>query len=125
MIGMSNYVPRVVQEWCDTIQLTNPYKQLSFYSKEPVLMATFENMLVGREELYEYFIEFLDKKNLNCKITENITQIDADRDTQIASGLYTFTFYDMMGEYNEVNARYTFVICQGKIIAHHSSVEPD
>ena len=125
MITMTNYVPKIVLEWCSTIQLGNPYKQLSFYSNEPVLLATFDNMLVGRDELYDYFVDFLDKKDMQCEITENVTQIDADRDTQIASGLYDFSFYDKMGEYNEVSARYTFVICQGKIIAHHSSVQPD
>jgi len=122
---MTNRIPNIVKEWCASISDRNPRQQLSFYSKNAVLLATFENLLIGDEELYEYFIEFLDKKDLSCEINENITQIDADRDSVIASGLYTFKFIDEMGERQEVKARYSYVINGGVIINHHSSVQPD
>ena len=122
---MTDRIPRIVKQWCSAIKERNPKLQLSFYSKHPVLMATFEDMLVGREELYEYFIEFLDKRDLSCKIDRNVTIVDHDRDTQIANGLYTFSFRDDEGELNVVRARYTFAICGGKIITQHSSVQPE
>ena len=122
---MTSRVPNIVEEWCASIQNRNPKQQLSFYSKDPVLLATFDNLLIGRQELYDYFVEFLDKKNLNCTINENITQVDTDRDSIIASGLYTFRFIDEMGERQVVKARYSFVINGGVIINHHSSLQPD
>tara|TARA_R110002110_G_scaffold100922_1_gene256787 strand:+ start:2180 stop:2557 length:378 start_codon:yes stop_codon:yes gene_type:complete len=122
---MTNRIPTIVKRWCASIQDRNPKQQLSFYSKDPVLLATFENLLVGREELYDYFVEFLDKEDLHCKINENVTQVDTDRDSIVASGLYTFTFVDEYGETQVVKARYNYVINGGKIINHHSSVQPD
>ncbi len=122
---MTDRVPTIVKKWCSAIKMRNPKLQLSFYSKHPVLMATFEDMLVGREELYEYFIDFLDKKGLRCEIDRNVTIIDHDRDTQIASGLYTFRFVDDEDEPQVVRARYTFAICGGRIITQHSSVQPE
>tara|TARA_R110000824_G_scaffold398319_1_gene602266 strand:+ start:461 stop:835 length:375 start_codon:yes stop_codon:yes gene_type:complete len=122
---MTDRIPTIVKEWCATIQQRNPKKQLSLYDKHPILMATFENMLVGRDELYQYFIEFLDKQDLRCQIDQNVTIVDHDRDTQVANGLYSFSFIDENGEPQEVKARYTFVICGGRIITQHSSVQPD
>ena len=67
---------------------------------------------------------FLNKQDLKCRILENFTKIDEDRDTKIANGLYEFVYMEN-GEVQKVVARYTFVINKGKIITHHSSVNPE
>jgi len=43
----------------------------------------------------------------------------------IASGIYLFSFDDEDGDRQEVLARYTYVINEGRIITHHSSVVPE
>tara|TARA_R110000851_G_scaffold279564_1_gene432846 strand:+ start:83 stop:451 length:369 start_codon:yes stop_codon:yes gene_type:complete len=122
---MTRKVPQIVNEWCASIQDRSPQQQLSFYSKDAVLLATFESMCVGHEEMYEYFIDFLDKKELRCRIIDNLTMVDVDRDSVIANGLYGFTFTDEEGVEQDVIARYTFVINNGFIITQHSSLNPE
>ena len=122
---MTRKVPQIVKEWCASIQLRSPQQQLSFYSKDAVLLATFESMCVGHEEMYEYFIDFLDKKNLRCRIIDNLTMVDVDRDSVIANGIYGFSFTDEEGVEQDVIARYTFVINNGYIITQHSSLNPE
>ena len=63
---------------------------------------------------------------MECEIVKNVLQVDIDRDTKIASGIYIFTFdNDRNRKRERVVARYTFVINGGKIINHHSSVYPE
>lgn len=121
---MTRKVPQIIKDWCSSISERNPKIMLSFYSNNPILLATYETMAVGKKEIYDYFVEFLDKKNLRCKITDNISIIDDDKDTMICNGLYIFSFVDDYGNKQQVEARYTYVINGGYIITHHSSVNP-
>ena len=122
---MTTRVPKIIKKWVESIALRNPQKQTRLYSKNAVLLATFEPMLVGNKAILGYMKEFLDKDNLECKITRNVTQIDRDRDTKIASGLYTFSFIKNGVKQKIVHARYTFVVNSGRIINHHSSIVPE
>ena len=120
---MNKRIPKIVKRWANNISKRKPKKMISFYSRRAILLATYESMLIGKDEIYGYFVEFLNKENLNCKILENYTQTDYDRDTHIANGLYEFSFNEG-GEEKVVLARYTFVVNKDKIITHHSSVNP-
>ena len=95
-----------------------------FYSKNAILLATFDTLLRGKKEIYEYFVDFIDKDNMRCRILENFTLIDRDRDTKIANGLYEFTFTEN-GKPQKVIARYTFVINSRRINTQHSSLKPE
>ena len=117
-------VPQIVQQWVESISARDPRRMTAFYSQNALLLATYESLLVGRTEIYNYFVKFLDKKDLACKIIENYTQIDMARDTMVASGLYIFSFVDDKGIAQKVNARYTYVICGNRIMTHHSSEDP-
>jgi len=121
---MTKRVPKIVQKWVDNIKRTDPASQTKFYSKNAILLATFETMLIGREQIIGYMKEFLDKDNMKARILENYTKVDYDKDTKIANGLYEFT-YTENGEIQKVVARYTFVINRGRIITQHSSVNPE
>ena len=121
---MTKRVPKIVQRWVDSIKRTDPILQSKFYSKTAILLATYETMLLGRKEILGYMQRFLDKKDMKCRILENYTKIDYDRDTKIANGLYEFKFIDENGKPQSVIARYTYVINKGKIITHHSSENP-
>ena len=101
---MNKRIPKKVQRWVDSIKLRNPELQTNFYSKKCVLLATFETMLIGKEQILGYMKTFLN--------------------TKIANGLYEFVYMEN-GEVQKVVARYTFVINKGKIITHHSSVNPE
>tara|TARA_R110000751_G_scaffold94864_1_gene185181 strand:- start:3215 stop:3589 length:375 start_codon:yes stop_codon:yes gene_type:complete len=122
---MTKRVPKIIQQWADSIALRSPKKMISMYSNKAILLATFEPLIVGKKDILKYFEMFLAKEGLQCKITTNLTQIDRDRDTRIASGLYTFSFMKNGYRKKIVKARYTFVINEGIIINHHSSLVPE
>ena len=73
---------------------------------------------------YNYFIDFLDKKNLQCELLENYNQNDVNANILISSGTYKFSFNDEIGELVQVYARYSYVFRNNKIINHHSSLLP-
>lgn len=121
---MSKKTPQIVKDWAKSIEDRSPNQQIKFYSKDSILLATFEYMCVGKKEMFDYFVEFLDKKNLKCRILENITIVDVDKDSIVANGLYEFSFLDENNKEKNVLARYTFVINNGYIITQHSSLNP-
>ena len=72
---MTKRVPKIVQKWVDNIKRTDPASQTKFYSKNAILLATFETMLIGREQIIGYMREFLDKQNMKARILENYTKV--------------------------------------------------
>ena len=114
----------LVNSWSSSIQFRDPMRMLEFYSDDAVLLATYSNLLVGKEQILDYFISFLDKEDLKCTITFDTTQLDYDKDTTIYNGLYYFSFRDQ-GQMKVVRARYTFVVNLNKIVTHHSSLLPE
>ena len=122
---MNRKIPNIVKQWEESIALRSPKKMLSFYSNDAVLLATFEPIIVGKKDILEYFKMFPSKDDIQCKITSNITQIDEDGDSIIASGLYTFSYLKYGKRRKVVKARYTYVINEGRIITHHSSLVPE
>ena len=112
----------IVNSWAMSISKRDPMLMTSFYSEDAVLLATYSNLLVGKKQILDYSIKFLDKEGLTCKITDNYTvQIG---NSVAYSGLYNFSFYDQ-GQFGTVKARYTYVIKDNQIVMHHSSEQPE
>ena len=113
----------IVNSWAYSIQFRDPMRMLDFYSDDAVLLATYSNLLVGKPPILDYFISFLNKEGLQCKVTDifHTTFVDGNH---ACSGLYTFSFYDK-GQHQEVDARFTFVVKNNQITMHHSSVDPE
>jgi hypothetical protein len=118
---MKNRIPNIINDWCNTIAERNAIKQTGFYADNAILLATYEPILIGKKEIYNYFSDLLKKKGISCEITENYSLIKGD--TLVSSGLYTFSFEEN-NKRIYVPARYTFVIYKNKIWDHHSSEEP-
>lgn len=121
---MKNTPPQILLNWADSIGARNPNIMTSFYTKNSVLLATYEDMCIGIDEIYAYFVEFLDKTGLNCQLLDNINQNDINSNTLISSGTYLFSFYDEEDNLQEVYARYSYVFRNNNIINHHSSLLP-
>jgi hypothetical protein len=120
--NMTTKTPFIIQEWASSISERDAKKQADFYSKDAILLATYEPILLGKKEIYEYFIGLLSNKNIKCKITQNYSM--GNEQNNVSSGLYTFSFDDELGNKVIVPARYTFVVNRNKIVDHHSSEEP-
>ena len=121
---MIKSLPKIVSLWVKTVSERNPKKQTQLYSKNAVLLATFQTLFLGHEGVMEYMISFLNKEGIECQIIDNYTQKDDSGKFQISSGLYEF-YYLESGIKKTVKARYTFVIKNNLIISHHSSVQPN
>jgi hypothetical protein len=115
-MGMS-----IAKEWARSISEMNAEKQTSFYSYNAVLLPTFDTIELGVDSIYWYFIEFLNKTNLQCEITFINTHLSGN--VECSTGLYVFSFIED-DRIKEVEARFTFVSTDGKIISHHSSLNP-
>jgi len=112
------YANGIVNSWASSIKFRNPMTMANFYSDDAILLATYSNLLNGKDEILDYFISFLNKEGLECKITEIYTvQIG---NSFAYSGLYNFSFYDG-GQLKIVKARFTYVIKNNQIVMHHSS----
>ena len=120
---MKKSIPKTVSIWAKTVSERNPKKQTQLYSKNSVLLATFQTLFLGHEGVTEYMIGFLNKESIECQIIDNYTHNDESGNFEVASGLYEFT-YMQHGEKKVVKARYTFVIKNDLILSHHSSIQP-
>ena len=118
----SNKLPNEVSNWVDSIGRSTPAQMASKYSRSAVLLATYENILIGRIDIQGYFDSFLDKKDLKCWVVDNVTQMVGNE--QISSGIYLFSFIEN-GKKKVVEARYSFVVKGGLVINHHSSETPE
>jgi len=99
----------------------------SLYAKDGILLATFDDEVVGREDITDYFDGLTCNENLQVETDE--LSLGRDGDMGWAAGLYTFTFDGDDGETVEVPARFTFVFEKKRngwmIVNHHSSVRPE
>ena len=120
---MKKSIPKTVSLWAKTVSERNPEKQTQLYSKNSVLLATFQTLFLGHDGVTEYMISFLNKESIECQIIDNYTHNDESGNFEVASGLYEFT-YIQFGEKKVVKARYTFVIKNDLILSHHSSIQP-
>ena len=112
------YANGIVNSWASSIKMRNPMTMAQFYSDDAILLATYSNLLKGKDEILDYFISFLDKEGLECTITEiYTTQIG---NSVASSGLYNFSFY-ADGQLKLVKARFTYVVKDNQIVMHHSS----
>ena len=112
----------LVSAWAIEIRKNNVNTMTNFYSKDAILLATYTNIILGQKGIREYFVDFLNKDDLQCNILSNYTQ-NYGR-FQVSSGLYDFSF-SQYGVKKIVHARYSYVIFDNKIINHHSSVLPE
>jgi len=122
---MKQAIPSDVKNWQDSIGKLNAQAMSCLYSENAVLIPTFGDIKQGRSEISKYFVKFLDKKNLSCKIFSMATQ-NLPEGFKVSNGYYYFLFTGDDGKNEKVLARFTYVTdSKGFIHTHHSSEEPD
>ena len=55
---MNNTAPKILTDWANSISTRNPNVMTNFYTDNSILLATYEDLCVGIDEIYKYFIEF-------------------------------------------------------------------
>ncbi|HBY67899.1 MAG TPA: DUF4440 domain-containing protein [Flavobacteriaceae bacterium] len=122
---MNTQLPKEIENWQNSIGKATPQQMASLYTKEAVLLPTYDQILKGTARITAYFVDFLDKKDMNCRIIKNETK-NLPGGYKVSNGYYVFSFKGDDGDKEQVLARYTYVTdANGKIITHHSSEQPE
>jgi uncharacterized protein (TIGR02246 family) len=124
-----NQVRSAYNAWVDAIETANCQGSVvsSLYARNGALLATFNDVVAGRNNITKYF----DGLTCNDELRVQTDSFRSGRQGNLAwaTGLYTFSFNDESGERVEVPARYTFVFQKGRdgwrIVNHHSSIRPE
>ncbi len=117
-------ITALFDEWNSALQTGNPQKVATLYEEgTAILLPTVSNRVRhNREEIADYFVQFLAKGPMGKIDEENVRIFD---EIAINSGIYTFTF----GDDSSVQARFTFVYRwngqRWMIVEHHSSAMPE
>jgi len=120
MVRTTAEIPKIIKVWTDAISLQNPKIMTSFYCDNAVLLGTFSTPYeVGKDQIYDYFVDFLTAKKMSCIILEQVCQQVGL--VRVSSGVYEFT---IDGKITRARFTYTLIPIRGeyKIINHHSSV---
>jgi hypothetical protein len=124
MVKKNNQPPLILKKWVQSISLRNSKIMTDFYTDNSILLATYEPLLFGKNDIKKYFDKFLNKNELNCKLIMNYNQVNNRSKVIISSGFYEFSFVSDNGLTTIVDARYSFVFYNEKIVNHHSSETP-
>lgn len=125
----TNQAERLFTKWANTLSSTecgNGARMGNLYRPGGILLATFEEIVQGRDNITEYFDELTCLDDLSVEAT--LFRAGGEGRTLWATGLYTFSFTED-GQIVEVPARFTYVWKANRrgvfrIATHHSSVSP-
>lgn len=120
---------RLFAKWANTLSSSecgDGAAMGNLYRPRGVLLATFEEIVRGRDNITEYFDGLTCLEDLSVELT--LFRAGGEGNTVWATGLYTFS-YTEDGQIVEVPARYTYVWRANRkgvfrIVTHHSSVTP-
>lgn len=127
--NVTNQSERLFAKWANTLATTkcgNGARMGNLYRPGGILLATFEDVVQGRDNITKYFDALTCREDLSVEAT--LFRSGGDGRTLWASGLYTFSFTED-SQIVEVPARFTFVWRANRngvfrIVTHHSSVTP-
>ena len=115
----------VIKLWERSLIKKDLDKILNTYDPEAVLLGTFaKNIKQGRNQISIYFTKVFAYQNLNVKFMPHFWINEIENNSYVLSGIYIFS-YTKNGRHQKIHARYTFVVKNGKILNHHSSVVPE
>jgi hypothetical protein len=107
---------KVLRQWQHALRSGNPKAVTSIYAPNALLLPTLDaRVLKGRRAILPYFVKLSKKPGLHVQWHGKPTRVGPNA----VAGLYRFVWDD-----GSLNARYTFIVKDGKIIHHHSSAMP-
>lgn len=111
-----------LDNWMEALNDGNIVKLKALYHEQATFLPTVSGELkVGPKGAESYFEKFLEKKPV-CSLIKNKVQPISET-TYVQSGFYQFSLFNNKIQ-QRLNARFTFVWNEGKIIHHHSSLIP-
>lgn len=120
---MKNIAKENFNKWKKALENQNINAILNLYSKNAILLPTFDKKIrIGRKEIQKYFEGFI-KKKPKVNIAEEKTKIISEI-CYIHCGLYQFEIQNK-NKKKKVDAKFTFVWYKNndwEILHHHSSL---
>ena len=115
----------VLNSWIERINEHSVEKTLDLYHDSAILLPTLSCKLrKGKDEIKDYFEHFLGKEQLTAELKEVYIQSIYKDKIKIDSGTYLFSWLNQKKEMENLMARFTFVVENGLILEHHSSMQP-
>lgn len=124
---MEDQIRAAAANWAKAVKSRNHENVLKLYHLDGSLWGTLaQEYLHGHKAIESYFLNFLNKEDLNCDFTQGMIRIFDE--FSFYSGTYVFT-WTIAGKQIELPARFSFVYRKVKgewlIMEHHSSMFPD
>lgn len=116
---------KVLNSWIKHLNEHNLEKILDMYHTSAILLPTLSSKIRrGKDEIRDYFVHFLAKDQLTAELKEVYIQSIYSNKIKIDSGIYVFSWLNEQKQKESLEARFTFVIENGLILEHHSSIQP-
>jgi hypothetical protein len=124
---MTDHIHLTALKWARAVRSRSPENVLKLYHPEGSLWGTLaQEYRHGYDPIFDYFIRFLDKEDLQCEFKEGMSRIY--NDFAFYSGSYEFS-WNVAGKSIVLPARFSFVYKKENndwlIMEHHSSLFPE
>lgn len=119
-----------LQNWIDVMKTKVPDDVVALYADDATFWGTMASSLShDKASIKAYFVDFLQKDNLDIKVIDGVVQSSNSDEETIYSGSYNFSYTDNNGTDIMIPARFTFIFklhSDGRwlIKHHHSSMTP-
>jgi uncharacterized protein (TIGR02246 family) len=112
----------VIDRWLDAVNTGDAERVCQLYAPDAILLPTLSpHILKTPDQIIDYFRFFLDRKSLKVELIDCYVQTYSE--VKIDSGIYEFSWLENKA-LQSTRARFTFVIRDGLIVEHHSSLSP-
>ena len=112
----------VIDRWLDAVNTGHAERVCQLYAPDAILLPTLSpHILNTPDQIIDYFRLFLDRKSLTVQLIDCYVQTYSE--VKIDSGIYEFSWMEN-NALQSTRARFTFVIRNGLIVEHHSSLSP-
>lgn len=114
----------VIDDWLEAVNARAVDRVCALYARDAILLPTLSDVICDSpERIEEYFASFLARPKLAARLSSCYVQEYSE--IKIDSGIYEFEWEEEdSGLKRSARARFTFVIRDGLIVEHHSSMAP-
>jgi len=112
----------IIDRWLQAVNAHAVTEVCELYAEDAILLPTLSDMICDSpERIRQYFEFFLARPGLEARLSNCYVQEYSE--VKIDSGIYEFTWQEDEAT-KSARARFTFVIRDGQIVEHHSSLTP-
>jgi hypothetical protein len=112
----------IMDQWLRALNAHDVDHVCALYAEDAILLPTLSDVICDTpERIRKYFESFLSRSGLSAELSNCYVQEYSE--VKIDSGIYQFSWQEGPDR-KSARARFTFVIRDGRIVEHHSSLTP-